>query len=211
MLSTAPLPSRQKQPAIQQSNSTGGFSSELQASRNPTPGDDENGQQRPHMDMDFSIDMSLSDRNHSSDHPTPSTLNSSSNSSFTPSRADHPSPQKQQQPQQSNAVSSNQYPTTSVGTVPNPISMSPNSAAYLANVQSFNNQYFSSVPGTPRDGGTGNPFAMTSAWEYPVSTTSTGNLDAAVGAGSTGMTPLGDNNQWTQMFDGTGWENWRTG
>lgn len=90
--------------------------------------------------------------------------------------------------------------------------MSPNSAAYLANVQSFNDQYFGPLPDTPQDtGGTGNPFAMTSAWEYPVSTTSTANIDTAVGGeGGTGMTPLGDNNQWTQIFDGTGWENWRT-
>jgi hypothetical protein len=55
----------------------------------------EGGRLRMNGDMDVSPDMSSSDRNHPpSDQPTPSTQNSSSNTSFAPSGTDYPSTAK---------------------------------------------------------------------------------------------------------------------
>ncbi|KAJ5482656.1 hypothetical protein N7539_006102 [Penicillium diatomitis] len=62
--------------------------------RSPNGLSDGSGQGTLDGDMDFSPDFGHSDRNPPSDHPTPSTLNSSSNTSYAVTGAENPSPGK---------------------------------------------------------------------------------------------------------------------
>lgn len=197
------LPSRQKQSGVQQFNVNLGlknmeYPAVRQASENSSPMIEGAGP-RMNADMDVSPDMSASDRNHPpSDQPTPSTQNSSSNTSFTPSGTDYPSPQKHQQRHSSTTNSSNSM---------NQIPMSSNNHSYLEDVSS-SAHYFTSDSANP-DGAVGaeNPFSMPAAWDYPTGQTPSDNIEAVIG-GMSGMTPT--ESQWAQMLEGSSWENWRT-
>ncbi|KAJ9234881.1 transcriptional regulator family: Fungal Specific TF [Paecilomyces variotii] len=202
------IPNRQKQLGIQQFNTSLGLSGmELpvrrQASGNSSPSMETIGY-RINGDMDVSSDMSVSDRNQpSSDHPTPSTQNSSSNTSYGVSGADYPSPQKHQR---SSTTASNMHPNSSVDPSVRNIAMPSDNQSYLTEVSSSVN-YFAPDGGNAGGlTGSENPFAMPAAWDYPLNQGSPENIEVV--GGMSGMTPT--ESQWTQMLEGASWENWRT-
>ncbi|WEW61559.1 hypothetical protein PRK78_007050 [Emydomyces testavorans] len=99
------------------------------------------------MEMDISTDMSVSsDRQPSgSDHSTPATHHTSSNSSVSPHNVDHPSPPKQpQQPSQSHVFLSTPSPNLETNSMPNSFTPFP----------------------LVSDPTTSNPFSFPASWHY---------------------------------------------
>ncbi|KAL1857266.1 hypothetical protein Plec18170_003385 [Paecilomyces lecythidis] len=197
------LPNRLKQPGIQPFTTNLGLNMELpvrrQASGNSSPRIETIG----YRDMDVSPDASVSDRNlPPSDQPTPSTQNSS-NTSYGASGTDYPSPQKHQQ---STTTSSNIQLNSSVDSSMGNISMSSNNQSYMTDVSSSVNFF---APDGRNDGGStgaGNPFSMPAAWDYPPNQDNPDNIEVI--GGMSGMTPT--ESQWTQILEGSTWDNWRT-
>lgn len=147
------------------------------------------------VDMDFSPEFGLAERNPPSDHPTPSTLNSSSNASYSMTGADNPSPGKKQKPTQLATSSFEKIHTIHVspsttGSPPMPDMFYPNPPVSL--------------------GATGAPpaFSMASSWNMPTSAPAMGNVDF----GNVNVDSLSEA-QWAQILNnsgnGAGWENWR--
>ncbi|KKA18058.1 C6 transcription factor Prf, partial [Rasamsonia emersonii CBS 393.64] len=113
------LPSRQKQSESQRSSSNSGHSRACchpqglnSSSGNPSPRTDENGLWTG-LDMDISPDISAGDQQVSgSDKASPATMNSSSNTTFTPPAPDRPFPHTQSQ--HTNTGDSHQHPSKPV-------------------------------------------------------------------------------------------------
>jgi hypothetical protein len=154
------------------------------------------------MDMDFSPDLgNLSDRNNPpSDHPTPSTLNSSSNTSYSLLGTDDAPPTKKQQKSSSNYAHQG-----------SDMSFDKLNSAHMPN--SMGGQFYPSSSGSPAmPTESSNSFSMPS-WDVPTQTPDMGSADL----GGLNMEPLSES-QWAQIMgtqileeDGTssGWENWR--
>lgn len=153
-------------------------------------------------DMDFSPDLGLGERNPPSDHPTPSTLNSSSNTSYSISGVDNPSPGKKQKPPQG---------TTSSFERVQPVHISPTKTEAppmpdLGNLsgQTYPNSTTSSL------GATGAPpaFSMPSAWDMPAANPAMSNVDFD----NVNVDSMSEA-QWAQILSDTGgvagWTSWR--
>ncbi|KAK5797763.1 hypothetical protein VI817_004054 [Penicillium citrinum] len=161
------------------------------------------------VDMDFSPDFGgPNDRNPPSDHPTPSTLNSSSNTSYSMSGVDNPSPGKKQQ---SSATS--QQPQSSVTSFDNmhSIHISPTGtdSPAIPDMGSFTGQMFSSRSNNSLDNtGTSRTYPEAPGWDMPTSTPNLGNIDL-----NTLQFDSLSEAQWAQILDDNGsgarWENWR--
>lgn len=161
------------------------------------------------VDMDFSPDFGgPNDRNPPSDHPTPSTLNSSSNTSYSMSGVDNPSPGKKQQ---SSATS--QQPQSSVTSFDNmhSIHISPTGtdSPAIPDMGSFTGQMFSSRSNNSLDNtGTSRAYPEAPGWDMPTSTPNLGNIDL-----NTLQFDSLSEAQWAQILDDNGsgarWENWR--
>ncbi|KAJ5823304.1 Transcription factor [Penicillium robsamsonii] len=164
------------------------------------------------MDMDFPPDFgNLSDRNNPpSDHPTPSTLNSSSNTSYSINGADDPSPGNKHQ--KTNPV----YP--SQGSAPsfdkaNP-NMMPRGNPQATDLGSMTGRFYPSSSDSPTlPTGASGIFSVPSAWDLPTPNPETGNGDF----GNLNMDTFSES-QWAQLLNtqiqgenGTsaGWQNWR--
>lgn len=166
------------------------------------------------MDMDFPTDFgNLSDRNNPpSDHPTPSTLNSSSNTSYSINGADNPSPGS------NNKATSSGYPiqasAASFDKANRNIMPQGNINPQVADLGSMAGRFYPNSSDSPSVGtGASGIFSMPSAWDLPTPNPETGNG----GFGSLNMETFSES-QWAQMLNtqiqsengtNTGWENWR--
>ncbi|KAJ5089500.1 hypothetical protein N7532_008184 [Penicillium argentinense] len=162
------------------------------------------------IDMDFSPDFSgLGERNPPSDHPTPSTLNSSSNTSYSMTGVDNPSPENKQQSTASTQHS--QTSTTSFDKVRS-VHISPESteSPLIPDMNSFAGQMFSNTNRSsgPLDYGNSNEFSMRPGWDMSTPSSSLANVDL----GDLNVNSLSET-QWAQILEnngsGAGWENWR--
>jgi hypothetical protein len=161
------------------------------------------------LDMDFSPDFgTLSERNNPpSDHPTPSTLNSSSNTSYSMNGVDNPSPGKQQPktgPTYPSQGSTQSFEKLNAMHMPpgDITSQPPDLNSLLARAY----QSSSGSPAMPTD--TSNPFSMPPVWDIPTPNQDMGSADFSnlnVGALS--------ESQWAQILGENGappsWESWR--
>ncbi|KAJ5983789.1 Transcription factor [Penicillium waksmanii] len=138
------------------------------------------------MDMDFSPDFGgLGDRNPPSDHPTPSTLNSSSNTSYSMSGIDNPSPERNSR-------------------IPPP----PNRANLLPST--ISTPFTSLLRSNTSLGDTapGRTYPETPGWDMSATNPGLSNVDLS----SLNVDALSEA-QWAQILEnngsGPGWENWR--
>ncbi|KAJ5478078.1 hypothetical protein N7530_003587 [Penicillium desertorum] len=166
------------------------------------------------MDMDFPPDFgNLSDRNNPpSDHPTPSTLNSSSNTSYSINGADDPSPGNKNQ--KTSSVYPSQASGPSFDKINSNIMPQGNTNPQATDLGSMAGQFYPSSSDSPSvAAGASGIFSMPSAWDLPAPNPETGNEDF----GSLNMETFSES-QWAQMLNtqipgenGTnaGWENWR--
>ncbi|KAJ6089725.1 hypothetical protein N7467_004941 [Penicillium canescens] len=161
------------------------------------------------IDMDFSPDFgTLSERNNPpSDHPTPSTLNSSSNTSYSINGVDNPSPDKQQPKSGPNYLSKGSAQSfDKLNAIHMPpgdlISQAPDMNALLARAYQSN----SGSPAMPTD--TSNPFSMPNAWDLPNPNQDMGPADFS----NLNVGTLSES-QWAQILGeneaGPSWEIWR--
>lgn len=158
-------------------------------------------------DMDFSPDFGLGERNPPSDHPTPSTLNSSSNTSYSMSGIDNPSPGKKQ-PNTTSTYQSSSSVTSVDKTNSAQISPVTTDSAQIVDLNSIAGQVYPANSAGPMGGtGSANIFNMANRWEMPTQGQDLSNLDFAnVNA------DVFSDAQWAQILNtenGAGWENWR--
>lgn len=152
-------------------------------------------------DMDFSPEIGLAERNPPSDHPTPSTLNSSSNASYPMSGADNPSPGKKQKPTQGATSSFEKIHTIHVS--PSTMGSPP-----MPDMGDLSGQFYPHPPVSL--GATGAPpdFSMAPSWDMSTSAPALGNTDF----GNVNVDSLSEA-QWVQILNnsanGAGWEGWR--
>lgn len=136
------------------------------------------------VDMDFSPDF-LGERNPPSDHPTPSTLNSSSNTSYSISGTDNPSPVKKQQ----------NSGTAHSGQSSGAIHISPTSTESPQ------------IPDMNTRPGQTHAFEMPPAWDLPTPNPDMSNVDFNLNVNSLSEA------QWAQILNNnanaTGWDSWR--
>lgn len=159
------------------------------------------------MDMDFSPDFGgLGDRNPPSDHPTPSTLNSSSNTSYSMSGIDNPSPGKKQQ----SSASTQQSQSSAFDNV-HSVHISPVSteSPAIPDLSSFAGHMYSSRSNTSLgDTSSGRTYPETPGWDMSATNPSLSNVDLS----SLNVDALSEA-QWAQILEnngsGPGWENWR--
>jgi hypothetical protein len=160
-------------------------------------------------DMDFSPDFgNLSDRNNPpSDHPTPSTLNSSSNTSYSLTGADDPSPVTKHQKSSSN------YPSQGSFDKINSVQMPDGSSnSQATGMNSMGGRFYPSNSGSPSmPTEASNTFSMPSTWDFSNQTPAMGNADLD----ALNVEAFSES-QWAQILDSqilgetpTGWENWR--
>lgn len=166
------------------------------------------------MDMDFPTDFgNLSDRNNPpSDHPTPSTLNSSSNTSYSVNGADNPSPGS------NNKATNSGYPSqasaASFDKVNRNIMPQGNTNPQVTDLGSMAGRFYPNSSDSPSVGtGASGIFSMPSAWDLPTPNPETGN-----GSFDGLNMETFSESQWAQMLNSqiqsehgtnTGWENWR--
>lgn len=161
------------------------------------------------LEMDFASDFgNLSDRNNPpSDHPTPSTLNSSSHTSYSITGAEDPQLGAKQQNSSSN------YPSQGSGVSFDKINSThmPASAAGMGSMDSRFHLGGSGSPSMPPE--SSGSFAMPPAWEFAPQTPAAGNTNL----GGLNMETFSES-QWaqilgTQIMDeneaAPGWDNWR--
>lgn len=168
------------------------------------------------MDMDFSPDFgNLSDRNNPpSDHPTPSTLNSSSNTSYSLTGAEDapPGTKKQKSTNYSNQGSGLSFDKL------NPMHIQPEASdPQAAGMNSMGARFYPSSSGSPvMPTDSSNTFSVPPAWGVSDQIPQMSNLDL----GNLSMENFSES-QWAQIL-GTqilgenptgganpGWENWR--
>lgn len=165
-------------------------------------------------EMGFSPDFgNLSDRNNPpSDHPTPSTLNSSSNTSYSITGADDAPPANKQQ--KTNSMYPSEVSGPSFDKV-NPSHMSQGAtSAEAIDMASMAGRFYpntSGDPSVPTDAS--NMFSIPSAWDLPTPNPEARNADFS----NLNMESFSES-QWSQMLgnqimgeSGTnaGWGNWR--
>ncbi|KAJ5779462.1 hypothetical protein N7457_007182 [Penicillium paradoxum] len=166
------------------------------------------------MEMGFSPDFgNLSDRNNPpSDHPTPSTLNSSSNTSYSITGTDDVPPANKQQ--KTNSMYTSQASASSFDKV-NPSDMPQRApSSHTSDMTAVGSRFYqnnSGSPSIPPDAT--NLFSIPSAWDLPASDSETRNGDFS----NLNMESFSES-QWSQMLNNqilgengtnTGWENWR--
>ncbi|KOS46550.1 hypothetical protein ACN38_g2501 [Penicillium nordicum] len=166
------------------------------------------------VDMDFPTDFgNLSDRNNPpSDHPTPSTLNSSSNTSYSINGADNPSPGSNNQT--INSGYPNQASAASFDKTNRNIMPQGNTNPQVTDLGSMAGRFYPNSSDSPSVGtGASGIFSMPSAWDLPTQNPETGNGSY----GSLNMETFSES-QWAQMLNNqiqsehradTSWENWR--
>ncbi|KGO78544.1 Transcription factor, fungi [Penicillium italicum] len=166
------------------------------------------------VDMEFSTNFgNLSDRNNPpSDHPTPSTLNSSSNTSNSINGTDAPSPGNKNQ--KTDQVYPSQVSGPSFDKVNPNILPQANTNPQVIDLGSIAGRFYPNNSDIPSVGaGASGIFSMPSAWDLPTPNPETGNEDF----GGLNMETFSES-QWVQMLNtqiqsehGTnaGWENWR--
>lgn len=153
--------------------------------------------------MDFSPDLNLGERNPPSDHPTPSTMNSSSNTSYALSGGDNSSPGKRQ-----NAT----HGVTSSFERVRPVHISPTEtdSPPMPDASTLSGQTYPNIA-TGSLGVTGAPpaFSMPSAWDMPAANPA---MSSNVDYGNINVNAFSEA-QWDQLLNGAGdvagWENWR--
>lgn len=154
--------------------------------------------------MDISPDISAGDQQVSgSDKASPATMNSSSNTTFTPPAPDRPFPHTQSQ--HTNTGDSHQHPSKPV-TNANLALFSQTPDDLPADI-SFA-QYFDAVTDAPPEpAGIENPFAMPAGWEPPAPQQSSQSAGGQVSQ-EAGPSPQ-EGGQFEQMLQGMGWDGWR--
>lgn len=160
------------------------------------------------MEMDFASDFSVSERiNASSDHPTPSTMNSSSNTTYSFPKGDQPSPPKTQQ--QSFLNTPGQAPASSLGSAGQIDALLQNIGPNdIGDIHGLASQAFPANAEVPlRSAAPDAPFPMSTSWNLPDAQTSTAS-NAGVPAG--GIGPF-DETQWAQLLAGANWGAWPQG
>lgn len=165
------------------------------------------------MDVDLSPDFGSSDKNNPpSDHPTPSTMNSSSNTSYSMTGTESNSPGKKQQKLNSNYAS--QGPTTTSSDTSNSVHISPTGTESSSQVPNNLNplagqMYPGTTEGPMGSSGVASAFSMPSGWNIPQNPDADGDNNLDFG---TVLTEA----QWANILNGTGpdhstgWENWRS-
>lgn len=207
---TTSLPSRQREANTDPTRSSGG-TDQLRYYSQTVRNSNENGESTAQgtvvdMDMDYSPDFGLGERNPPSDHPTPSTLNSSSNTSYTMSGVDNPSPPKKQQKQ--GGVYSNLHGNSSFEKIQpthNPTTTEPPHIPDMTSIPG--KAYSTNLNGSSGTTGSG-AFSVPAVWDMPTPNPDMSNVDLNVN-----MDSLNDA-QWAQLLnnhaDGSnGWDNWR--
>ncbi|OQE43566.1 hypothetical protein PENCOP_c003G04093 [Penicillium coprophilum] len=166
------------------------------------------------MDMDFPPDFgNLSDKtNPPSDHPTPSTLNSSSNTPYSINGAEDLSPANKQQ--KTNSVYPSQGSARSFDKINPTIMPQGNTNPQATDLGSMAGRFYSSSSVSPSlPTGASGIFSMPSAWDLPTQNQETGNEDF----GNLNMDTFSES-QWAQMLNSqiqgsngnnAGWQNWR--
>lgn len=162
------------------------------------------------MDMDFSPDFgNLSDRNNPpSDHATPSTLNSSSNTSYGD---DTPLGTKQQKSSSNYSSQGSGLPLDKLSSLQMPPG---GSNSQDAGMNSIGGRFYTSSSGSPSMlTEASNTFSMPSAWEIPNQTPGMGNANL----GTLNVESFSES-QWAQILGSqilgenganAGWENWQ--
>lgn len=156
-------------------------------------------------EMDFSSDFSVSERiNPSSGHPTPSTMNSSTNTSYF-SKGDQPSPQKFQQ----QSFLNNRGQAPALGNPCQIDTLMENVASnHVGDVNALASQPFPANPEGPLISAAPDaPFPMSTSWNLPDAQTSTAP-NAGTTAGGEGSF---DETQWAQLLAGANWGTWPQG
>jgi hypothetical protein len=157
------------------------------------------------MEMDFSSDMNLSERiNPPSDNPTPLTMNSSSNTSYSTSKSDHPSPQKHQQ--QSFRYNPSQAPASSLRNTNQGNALSDNTPPnQFGDINTLASRLFpTNAEALPSSTAADAPFSMSPSWNLPdAQTPAAGEADAT----SSGIGSF-DETQWAQLLAGANWGTW---
>lgn len=167
------------------------------------------------MDLDFSPDYgNLSDRNNPpSDHPTPSTLNSSSNTSYSLTGNDDAPPGSKKQ---KSANYSNSGPGLSFEKLNSMHIPAENQNFQAAGMNSMGARYYSSSSESPVIPTESNSFSIPPAWGVPGQVPQMSNQDL----GGLNMETFSDS-QWAQILGtqilgetptngaNNGWDNWR--
>ncbi|KAJ5183630.1 hypothetical protein N7492_001246 [Penicillium capsulatum] len=152
------------------------------------------------MDMDFSPEFGVGEKNPPSDHPTPSTLNSSSNTSYSISGVDNPSPgRKQPKP------GSTQFSQGSTMSFERP--SKPESSSGTSFGSATKQTYMGSTDSPLGTTAAPNAFPPSSGWEAPTPTSALGNMEF----NNLAVDSLTEA-QWAQILNNNanaGWENWR--
>ncbi|KAJ5972194.1 uncharacterized protein N7479_002112 [Penicillium vulpinum] len=166
------------------------------------------------MDMDFPADCgNLSDRNNPpSDHPTPSTLNSSSNTSYSMNGADDPPPGNKHQ--KTNSVYPSQGSAPSFDKVNSNLMPQGNTNPQSIDLGSLAGRFYQSSSNSPSiPAEASGIFSVPSAWDLPTPNPDARNEDLS----NLNMETFSES-QWAQMLNiqiqgengtNTGWDNWR--
>lgn len=206
----ASLPTRHKQNATQQVNLNvrGAMQDFIGLPLNTNPGT-EISTPEPIMDMDGAPNFNLGNANNypPSDHTSPSTIDSSSNTSYQ--RTDHPSPQKSQQQASTTQASFNPLDTSSAATTSN---TDPNQ---FNDLSSFATQLSSNHPETPfySTGADTTSFSISSpsAWDLTNPQTQAQAQPSVSNPGgmAPGTTGPFSETQLAQILSATSWDAWR--
>lgn len=163
------------------------------------------------IDMDFPSEFGLGDRNPPSDHPTPSTLNSSSNTSYSISGLDNQSPG---QNQQKFTAASKQGPGVGFDKAQSVhISPTTSGSPQIPEMGAMGAQSFSTNTTSPLAPGSGNAFNVSSGWDMGTPNADIHNVDfSGVNMDTGNMDTLTDA-QWVQLLNNasntSGWSDWR--
>ena len=197
------LPSRQKQPGSQYLGSSnypgnqGSQQGQSSSSSNPSPRTDETGLWT-NIDVDFTPDVS--DR-----HPSASdkaSVNSSTNSPFTPPGINGPLPPIQQQ---TSPGTSSKFSSSAIS-APGVTVTSQTSGDASAEISPFA-QFLPETTEAPRDtSGAGNQFPLSAGWDYRQSVSGSVHLTEQRAPDSD---TIGEG-QWAQILGDMSWENWRS-
>ncbi|KAJ5679427.1 hypothetical protein N7462_007671 [Penicillium macrosclerotiorum] len=208
---TASLPRRQKSSTtLDLESGAGGNGSQYlfpHGIRSGNGNSDPIGQGITDVDMEFSPDFGLGDRNPPSDHPTPSTLNSSSNTSYSISGTDNPSPDKK--PKTSSAYPSQSSATSFDKVHSAHISPATAESSQVPDMSSLSGQVYATSTASPLGAtAAANAFALPAGWDLP--TPNSGN-PTSIDFNNLNVESLSDA-QWAQILNNgvsNGWENWR--
>ncbi|KAJ5732677.1 Transcription factor [Penicillium malachiteum] len=159
------------------------------------------------VDMEYSPDFGIGERNPPSDHPTPSTLNSSSNTSYSMSANDNPSPGRKHQ--KIGTANSGLSSSTSFEKIQSTfISPTNTESPQMPDMSTMPGQgYPANTSGPTATTGPASAFSIPAGWDMSTPNPDLSNLDLNVNVDS-----LSDA-QWAQILNNqgnaSGWDNWR--